>query len=477
MGRPFRRRLWLVAVPIATVVLIAAVLLAAQRPTAAASTVLTIFTGRVDVAHGTADFALATDGAVLADQDRVRTDDDGHALITFFDGSTLELEPSTTTVLKTAGTSASGSIRIEIEQVVGRTWASVQRLTRADSKFEIKTPTATATVRGTGFLTDVLPSGDTTVQVTDGVVEVSARGRVVVLTPGQQTTVRRNEAPAAPAPMPAPSTTLRFGMHSPAILLVVDPLGRSCGISSSGAMTVRHVPGCATSALGTEPQLIELPNALPGTYRAVITSIEPGGAFTLTATGINERGAPSFDLSLAGNGRPGSVFGSTLDVRKSADGRLNAAALTAFVVQVATPSSASPLSSPRTSTPTTVTPDIPRSQSPTPTATLIATPTPEPLASRPALRTPPPEPTAAATPASTPMVAPTPTAVASRAAIRTPPPEPTLAPAPSASPKATATPAPSATATPAPRPVVPTPVPGCLPSQNQPRKCVNDARD
>ena len=447
-------------------VLIAAVLLAAQRPTAAGSTVLTIFTGRVDVAHGTADFALATDGAVLADQDRVRTDDAGHALITFFDGSTLELEPSTTTALNTAAANANGSIRIEIDQIVGRTWASVQRLTRADSKFEIKTPTSTATVRGTGFLTEVLASGDTTVQVTDGIVEVSARGLIVVLTQGQQTTVRRNEAPAAPAPMPAPATTLRFGMHSPANLVVIDPLGRSCGISSSGATIVRHVPGCAASAPGTEPQLIELPNAVPGTYRAVITSIEPGGAFTLTATGINERGAPSFDLSLSGAGQPGAMFGSALEVRAGPDGRLNATALSAFVSLQAPPqSSSSPAPTARTSVPTTFVPAVaPPAASPTPTA----------APSRPALRTPPPEPTFAPTPTATPAasvssaptLAPSPTPLASRPALRTPPPEPTPSPSPgpTATPTATAPPTPSASPT--------TPLPGCTPSSNQPKKCV-----
>ncbi|MDO8506516.1 MAG: FecR family protein, partial [Candidatus Limnocylindria bacterium] len=152
--------------PIASLVLIPALLFVTQRQSAGASTVLTIFTGIASVARGQSDFTVATDGAILASADRVRTDDAGHALITFFDGSTIELEPSTTVQIDAASSNANGSISIELSQSLGRTWASVQKLAKANSKFEIKTPTATAAVRGTGFLTEVLASGETTVQTT-----------------------------------------------------------------------------------------------------------------------------------------------------------------------------------------------------------------------------------------------------------------------------------------------------------------------
>jgi FecR protein len=460
-------------------VLIAAMLFVAQRPTAAASTVLTIFTGVVQVARGGADFAAASNGAVLAGSDRVRTDDAGHALITFFDGSTLELEPSTTVQVDAASPNADGSISVAIGQTLGRTWASVQKLTRADSKFEVKTPTSTATVRGTGFLTEVLPSGETTVETTDGTVAVSAQGQTVLVTQGQQTTIRPGQAPTPPASTPAPSTTLRFGMHSPAYLVVVDPLGRSCGVASlgSGAALLRHVPRCIASSPGSEPQLIDLPDAIPGTYRLVIVSIEPGGPFTLTATGVDDRGSVSFDLALPGGGQPGATFGSTLDVHIGADGRLIASALGSLVSLQGPPPSPSAAPSPASSAPTTVVPSLalPTLAALTATPTVAASATPVVAASRPALRTPMPEPTFTATPTPTASSAPTPTPEqpTSRPVLRTLPPEPifTATPTPSPAPRPTATPSPS----PAASPVTPSPsrspMPGCTPSSNQPRKC------
>ena len=452
--------------------LIAALLLVAQTPTAAASTVLTIFTGVAEVARGGADFKVAADGAVLSNSDRVRTSDAGHALITFFDGSTLELEPSTMLQVGTASPNANGSITIEIAQSLGRTWASVQKLTRADSKFEIKTPTSTATVRGTGFLTEVLASGETTVLTTDGAVAVSAQGQTVLVTQGQQTTVRPGQAPTTPAAVPAPSTTLRFGMHSPAYLVVVDPLGRSCGIAS-GAAVLRHVPRCVASPPGTEPQLIELPEALPGTYRMVIVSIGPGGPFTLTATGIDDKGSMSFDLALAGGGQPGATFGSTLEVRTDADGRLVASGLTSLVTLQGPAASRTPSLSlspslsarPSPSASITVVPSLALPTLPASTAvpTVAPSSTPSVAPSRPALRTPAPEPIFSATPA--------PSQPTTRPALRTPAPEPIFSPTPTPSPTPTltATPTPSPTVTPAPST---SPIPGCTPSSNQPKKCV-----
>jgi hypothetical protein len=472
-------------------VLIPVLLFAAQRPTAAAATVLTIFTGVADVARGNADFALASDGAVLANGDRVRTDDRGHALITFFDGSTLEIEPSTTIQVVTASGNADGSIAIVLGQALGRTWASVHKLTHTDSKFEIQTPTSTASVRGTGFLTEVLANGDTTVQTTDGIVAVTGQGQSVLVTQGLQTTVRRNEVPTTPAAMPTPSTTLRFGMHSPAYLVVIDPLGRSCGITNPGATIVRHIPGCVASAPGSEPQLIDLPDAVPGTYRAVIASIDPGGPFTLSATGIDDRGNVSFDLSLPGDGRPGAVFGSALDVLPGPDGRLSASALAALVTLQGPPSpSDSPSPIPAVFASPNVVPDIALPSLPvataTPTEAATATPTPTPRTPAPEVRTPSPAPAPAATPAPTPTASPTPIASASAS----PAPTPTTAPAstpestpasttapptgePTTPPPATtappsATTAPPATTTP---PSATTPIPGCTPSVNQPKKC------
>ena len=124
-------------------VLVPAILVITQSRTQAASTVLTILDGQAAVARGAADFVPGRDGDLLNGGDRVRTDAASHALVTFFDGSTIELEPSTTLTVEDA--SANGNaISIRISQAVGRTWASVHKLIDRNSRFELKTPTSTA---------------------------------------------------------------------------------------------------------------------------------------------------------------------------------------------------------------------------------------------------------------------------------------------------------------------------------------------
>ncbi len=172
-------------------------------------------------------------------------------------------------------------------------------------------------------------------------------------------------------------------------LVIVDALGRSCGITSPGATLVRHIPGCVASEAGSEPQIVELPNAAPGMYRTIIAAIEPGGPFTLTATGLDDRGAVSFDLALPGVGQPGAVFASALDVRTGPDGRLSASALGALVTLQGPPQptespSPSPIPTPTESpnvVPTLALPALPVAitSTPAPTAAPTAASTPNPI--------------------------------------------------------------------------------------------------
>lgn len=383
------RRLWSVAGLAAFVALIPVALLVAQRPAASASTILTVFTDTVFVASSSNQFVAARDGDPVRVGDSLRTDNGGHALITFFDGSTLELEPATIVRVEAATTNPNGSITIALTQTIGRSWASVQKLTRVDSKFEIKTPAATAAVRGTAFLTEVLADGTTRIETSEGTVEVSAQGQSVLVGAGQTTSVQVNAPPTRPVSMRAPVNLIRFGMHSPAYLTVVDPIGRACGLLASGAM-VRHIPGCVVTPPGTEPQLIDVPEARTGTYQMVIAPIGEGGAFTLTATGVEGAGAVAFDRSLSGTVRTGVMLGSTIGVQVSADGLFAAGdleplvTLSAVPVKAITPAgSAAPASS---STPNVavVRPSPTAPASPTaapsapPTSPLPASPSPTP---------------------------------------------------------------------------------------------------
>jgi hypothetical protein len=326
VGKGWGRRRLLIAAVIAALVVVPTALVVTQQRAAAAATILSILDGTASVARGTAAFAAAADGDIVNTGDRVQTAQNSHAMVTFFDGSTLEIEPATTVQIEEAA-SVDGALAIRISQTIGRTWASVQKLTRADSKFEVRTPTLTAAVRGTAFITEVLADGTSTVRTTDGNVQVTAQGQTVTVSTGQTTTAAPNAPPAAPAPVSAPPNRLRFGMHSPAYLVVMDSSGRACGIVLPGPNVVRQIPGCLASDPGTEPQLVDVPDAPAGTYRLFVTSIAPGGAFVATASAVDGSGALSFNHTASGSGQPAAKFTSSIAVAIGANGALTAGGL------------------------------------------------------------------------------------------------------------------------------------------------------
>jgi hypothetical protein len=326
VGKGWGRRRLLIAAVIAALVVVPTALVVTQQRAAAAATILSILDGTASVARGTAAFAAAADGDIVNTGDRVQTAQNSHAMVTFFDGSTLEIEPVTTVQIEEAA-SVDGALAIRISQTIGRTWASVQKLTRADSKFEIRTPTLVAAVRGTAFITEVLADGTSTVRTTDGIVQVTAQGQTVTVSTGQTTTAGPNAPPAAPAPLSAPPNRLRFGMHSPAYLVVMDSSGRACGIVLPGPNVVRQIPGCLASDPGTEPQLVDVPDAPAGTYRLFVTSIAPGGAFVATASAVDGSGALSFNYTASGSGQPGAKLTSSIAVGTGANGALTASGL------------------------------------------------------------------------------------------------------------------------------------------------------
>jgi hypothetical protein len=326
VGKGLGRRRLLIAAVIAAIVVVPAALVMAQQRASSASTILSILDGSASVARGTAAFAVASDGDIVNTGDRVQTGDTGHAMVTFFDGSTLEIEPATTVQVEESASAASGAISIRIAQTIGRTWASVQKLTRADSKFEIRTPSLTAGVRGTGFVTEVLADGTSTVRTTDGSVVVTAQGQSVIVGAGQTTTAPATAPPTAPSATPR-TNRLRFGMHSPAYLVVVDPFGRACGIVLPGPTVVRQIPGCLASDPGTEPQLVDVPDAPIGTYQVFIASIAPGGAFVATASSLDGEGGLAFNHAATGSGQPGDTFASRIDVGTGPRGALTASGL------------------------------------------------------------------------------------------------------------------------------------------------------
>ena len=158
---------------------------------------LTLVVGSVVISHDGSDFRPAREGEVIASGDLLRTGSGAAAEITYFEGSSVRLEAETQIVVQSLRTEADGGTVIEMMQTIGRTWHVVTKLISGSSRYEVRTPSSTASVRGTIFSVDVNADADgptATVTTSEGVVVHTANdasvgaATAVRVTAGQEST-------------------------------------------------------------------------------------------------------------------------------------------------------------------------------------------------------------------------------------------------------------------------------------------------
>ncbi len=281
---------------------------------------ITVLHGQIDAQKGASGFTPAFDGDLLTSGDVVRADNAGNAVVTFFDGSTLTVESGAQVRVSSLVKTGGGGIQVTIEQTLGRTWASVQKL-RPDSKFEIKTPTSTAAVRGTAFETIVDTVNGittTTVKTTEGQVIVQAQS-------GGQTTVNAGEevqqvqgapAPAAPTIQP-PSPRLRFTPSANVGFTVIDPRGLQCSTA------VRQIPGCNFNG-----SVVTIDGPVSGTYAIALTAAATAQGATLTLDALRGT-ATDFSTRFSANLNLGDLVRTTVGATVPATGVLTTTGFTA----------------------------------------------------------------------------------------------------------------------------------------------------
>ena len=104
---------------------------------------VTVIDGAVLASHCGADFTQAREGDVLVAGDTIRTETGGAAEITYFDGSSVRLESNAELVVEGVRTSNGGAA-----QTLGRAWHVITKIFSGGSRYEVRTPSSTASVRG-----------------------------------------------------------------------------------------------------------------------------------------------------------------------------------------------------------------------------------------------------------------------------------------------------------------------------------------
>ncbi|MFA5375786.1 MAG: FecR domain-containing protein [Dehalococcoidia bacterium] len=101
--------------------------------------------------QGVGAWIAATSGMKIGTGDSLKTGEDGYVLITFFDGSVMEIEADTEISVEELSVASGGSTTVRINQVIGSTLNRVENLIDSSSKYEVETLAGTAVVRGTIF--------------------------------------------------------------------------------------------------------------------------------------------------------------------------------------------------------------------------------------------------------------------------------------------------------------------------------------
>jgi hypothetical protein len=123
---------------------------------------------------GTEQWLPVTVEAIVGVGDQIRTGENGQATITFLGtGAETTLEPNTTYQIDEF-TGSDEQFSISVSVIVGQTRQRLERALDAGSSYDVTTPGATLSARGTVFRVRVEPAGRAAMLVSEGVVAAAA---------------------------------------------------------------------------------------------------------------------------------------------------------------------------------------------------------------------------------------------------------------------------------------------------------------
>jgi hypothetical protein len=257
------------AAVLAIAALAATLVLGRGTSTAYASTV-TVFAGSVEQ-QVDGGWVAVPDGATLSEGAWLRTGDDGSAVLTFTDGSTVGIEANTELLIEFV---VFGVARqISLQQFSGSLWNDVVHDDRAGSFYTVRTPDTVVSARGTLFKTSVV-DGETAIDTFDGLVEVEAGDETPFVTPGEFASARAHQQVIA-AQVREDASQLALSVAAPFAASLVAPGGKATGGRQDG-VAFNQIAGAATSHPTDGDQQLELSRLTPGTYRLLLSRTDEG---------------------------------------------------------------------------------------------------------------------------------------------------------------------------------------------------------
>lgn len=173
------------------------------------SATLVDFDGEVLIQKGEDETWLEVERDIPLEQgDRIKTGVESYADILIDDGSLLKLEENTELLLtELSADFETKRIESSISILIGRLLSNIASFTHYKSRFEVKTPTSIAAVRGTEFVVDATDTQDINIGVFDGELVVGGidengkliEGSETVVATGNSTFVKKYKRPLPPS--------------------------------------------------------------------------------------------------------------------------------------------------------------------------------------------------------------------------------------------------------------------------------------
>jgi len=153
-------------------------LLEQQKEAEAKKATVSDIRGKVEVLQPDGTWKEVSSGAKIQEGDQIKTGRQGHALITFSDGSSIKLGRDSSFKYSTS----------KLELLFGKVWINIQTYLR---KYEVITPSAVTSVRGTEFIVEhSAETNMTKVYLSEGLVDVTnLKNETMQLQPGDTVTV------------------------------------------------------------------------------------------------------------------------------------------------------------------------------------------------------------------------------------------------------------------------------------------------
>lgn len=158
--------------------------------------------GTVEMMSGDAGAWVAVkSGDTVPVGNTLRTKAASSCMLAWADGNAVKVSALSVLVVSNAERGADGSEKSSLNLKEGKVFAHVKKLQTGESKFELKTPTAVAGVRGTD-LYGTMEGGSSSFGVVEGSVAVEAGGVEVMLDPGFSVAIDISGAMSDIVPIP-----------------------------------------------------------------------------------------------------------------------------------------------------------------------------------------------------------------------------------------------------------------------------------